>query len=424
MSKILIKNGRVINPVNNRDEIADVLIENDKISNIDSDISDADAEIIDAKDKVVCPGLIDMHVHLREPGREDKETIYTGTRAAAAGGFTAVACMPNTDPIADKESVIYQMLRKAKQAGFATVHPIGAITKNSQGTDLSEIGELVEAGAVAVSDDGMPVMNSDIMRRAMEYVKMFDIPVISHAEDKNLAGDGVMNEGKVSTRLGMRGIPNVAESIMIARDITLAELTGAALHIAHLSTKEGVELIRNAKKKGVRVTAEVTPHHLILTDDMLESYDPNLKMNPPLRTQEDVEALKEGLIDGTIDVIASDHAPHTIEEKDVPFDEAPFGIIGLETMLGLILTEFVEKKVLTLEQLIEKMSINPSRILNLNYGNLEKGATANITIIDLNKKWSVNPEEFYSKAINTPFVNYELKGKSILTIVEGKRITL
>lgn len=424
MSKILIKNGRVIDPVNNRDEIADVLIENDKISNIDSDISDADAEIIDAKDKVVCPGLIDMHVHLREPGREDKETIYTGTRAAAAGGFTAVACMPNTDPIADKESVIYQMLRKAKQAGFATVHPIGAITKNSQGTDLSEIGELVEAGAVAVSDDGMPVMNSDIMRRAMEYVKMFDIPVISHAEDKNLAGDGVMNEGKVSTRLGMRGIPNVAESIMIARDITLAELTGAALHIAHLSTKEGVELIRNAKKKGVRVTAEVTPHHLILTDDMLESYDPNLKMNPPLRTQEDVEALKEGLIDGTIDVIASDHAPHTIEEKDVPFDEAPFGIIGLETMLGLILTEFVEKKVLTLEQLIEKMSINPSRILNLNYGNLEKGATANITIIDLNKKWSVNPEEFYSKAINTPFVNYDLKGKSILTIVEGKRITL
>lgn len=424
MSKILIKNGRVIDPVNNRDEIADVLIENDKISNIDSDISDADAEIIDAKDKVVCPGLIDMHVHLREPGREDKETIYTGTRAAAAGGFTAVACMPNTDPIADKESVIYQMLRKAKQAGFATVHPIGAITKNSQGTDLSEIGELVEAGAVAVSDDGMPVMNSDIMRRAMEYVKMFDIPVISHAEDKNLAGDGVMNEGKVSTRLGMRGIPNVAESIMIARDITLAELTGAALHIAHLSTKEGVELIRNAKKKGVRVTAEVTPHHLILTDDMLESYDPNLKMNPPLRTQEDVEALKEGLIDGTIDVIASDHAPHTIEEKDVPFDEAPFGIIGLETMLGLILTEFVEKKVLTLEQLIEKMSINPSRILNLNYGNLEKGATANITIIDLNKKWTVNPEEFYSKAINTPFVNYELKGKSILTIVEGKRITL
>jgi dihydroorotase len=424
MSKILIKNGRVIDPVNNRDEIADVLIENDKISNIDSDISDADAEIIDAKDKVVCPGLIDMHVHLREPGREDKETIYTGTRAAAAGGFTAVACMPNTDPIADKESVIYQMLRKAKQAGFATVHPIGAITKDSQGTDLSEIGELVEAGAVAVSDDGMPVMNSDIMRRAMEYVKMFDIPVISHAEDKNLAGDGVMNEGKVSTRLGMRGIPNVAESIMIARDITLAELTGAALHIAHLSTKEGVELIRNAKKKGVRVTAEVTPHHLILTDDMLESYDPNLKMNPPLRTQEDVEALKEGLIDGTIDVIASDHAPHTIEEKDVPFDEAPFGIIGLETMLGLILTEFVEKKVLTLEQLIEKMSINPSRILNLNYGNLEKGATANITIIDLNKKWSVNPEEFYSKAINTPFVNYDLKGKSILTIVEGKRITL
>lgn len=424
MSKILIKSGRVIDPANNRDEIADVLIENDKISNIDSEISDADAEIIDAKDKVVCPGLIDMHVHLREPGREDKETIYTGTKAAAAGGFTAVACMPNTDPVADKESVIYQILHKAKQAGFTNVHPIGAITKGSQGTDLSEIGELVEAGAVAVSDDGMPVMNSDIMRRAMEYVKMFDIPVISHAEDKNLAGDGVMNEGNVSTRLGMRGIPNVAESIMIARDITLAELTGAPLHIAHLSTKEGVELIRNAKKKGVSVTAEVTPHHLILTDDMLESYDPNLKMNPPLRTQEDVEALKEGLVDGTIDVIASDHAPHTIEEKDVPFDEAPFGIIGLETMLGLILTEFVEKKVLTLAQLIEKMSINPSRILNLNYGNLEKGATANITIIDLNKKWTVHPEKFYSKAINTPFANYTLKGKSILTIVEGKRITL
>lgn len=418
---ILIKNGRVIDPASNLDEITDILIEKGKISKIGKiqDSRQKGFEIIDAKGKVVVPGLIDMHVHLREPGYEYKETIKTGTEAARVGGFTAVCPMPNTNPVNDSRAVTEFILEKAKAEGSTDVYPIGAISKGLRGEELSEMGELVEAGCRALSDDGKSVMNSELMRRAMEYAKALGIPIISHCEDINLSKGGVMNEGFTSTELGLQGIPNAAEEVAVARDILLAEITGVNLHIAHVSTKGSVRLIREAKERGVRVTAETCPHYFILSEDAVRGYDPDTKVNPPLRTIEDIMAVKEGLKDGTIDVIATDHAPHALSEKMVEFDYAPFGIVGLETALSLSL-RLVDEGILTLKDLIEKISLNPSKILRLEKGRLKIGYDADITIIDMNQEVTVDPMKFRSKGRNTPFKGLTLKGFPIITILRGK----
>lgn len=418
--KILIKNGRVIDPVNNINRVADLLIEEGKVARIDQNISmTADLEVIEAAGQFVVPGLIDMHTHLREPGFEYKETIRTGTMAAAAGGFTTVCCMPNTKPVNDSQSVTEFILHKAATEGVVNVLPVGAITKGSRGEEITEMAELRQAGCIAVSDDGRPVMNSVVMRRAMEYAKMFRLPVISHCEDTDLSEEGVMNEGVVSTELGLKGIPNASEDIMVARDIALAELAGERLHIAHVSTRGSVELIRRAKEKGIPVTAETCPHYLVLTDEAVKGYNTNAKMNPPLRRREDVEAVRKGLQDGTLNVIATDHAPHAQEEKEREFDYAPFGITGLETALPLVL-HLVEEKVLTLEEAIMKMSSNPAAILGIDRGRLGIGAVADITVINPNDTWVVEVDNLKSKGKNTPFEGWKMKGRVTHTIVGGR----
>ncbi|HHW07930.1 MAG TPA: dihydroorotase [Clostridia bacterium] len=417
---LLLKGGRVIDPANDLDDIRDVLIADGKIKAVDRNIQAADAVVYDVTGKIVSPGWIDMHVHLREPGFEHKETIYTGTRAAVAGGITAVAAMPNTNPVADNQSVIAFVKDKGRQVGYAKVFPIGAITKGSQGEELAEIGDMYEAGAVAISDDGKPVMNGQLMRLAMEYARMFDLPVISHAEDLKLANDGFMHEGYVSTVLGFRGIPSVAEEAMVARDLLLAQMTDSRLHIAHVSTKGAVEMIREAKKRGIPVTAEVTPHHLTLTDEAVQSFDTSTKVNPPLRAREDQEALLQGLVDGTIDVIATDHAPHAGEEKEVEFAYAPFGLIGLETMVPLVVDRLVHQGRLTWKDAIAKVTVNPARILGLELGTLTVGQAADITVIDPEKVARVDKERFYSMARNTPFDGWDLKGWPVMTIVDGR----
>lgn len=417
---LLLKGGRVIDPANDLDDIRDVLIADGKIKAVDRNIQAADAVVYDVTGKIVSPGWIDMHVHLREPGFEHKETIYTGTRAAVAGGITAVAAMPNTNPVADNQSVIAFVKDKGRQVGYAKVFPIGAITKGSQGEELAEIGDMYEAGAVAISDDGKPVMNGQLMRLAMEYARMFDLPVISHAEDLKLANDGFMHEGYVSTVLGFRGIPSVAEEAMVARDLLLAQMTDSRLHIAHVSTKGAVEMIREAKKRGIPVTAEVTPHHLTLTDEAVQSFDTSTKVNPPLRAKEDQEALLQGLVDGTIDVIATDHAPHAGEEKEVEFAYAPFGLIGLETMVPLVVDRLVHQGRLTWKDAIAKVTVNPARILGLELGTMTVGQAADITVIDPEKVARVDKERFYSMARNTPFDGWDLKGWPVMTIVDGR----
>ncbi|HLC20497.1 MAG TPA: dihydroorotase [Candidatus Methylomirabilis sp.] len=376
--------------------------------------------VMDATGLVVCPGLIDMHVHIRQPGREDKETIATGTLAAARGGFTAVCCMPNTDPVNDTRSVTEFILDTAKREGAVQVYPVGAITKGLKGQELAEIGELFEAGCVALSDDGRPVMNSELMRRAMEYATMFDLPIIPHSEDLHLSGSGVVHEGLVATELGLRGIPSASEASMVARDLLLAELTGARLHIAHVSAAESVRVIREAKARGIRVSCEVTPHHFTLTEDAVRGFDTNAKMNPPLRSEADRQALLEGLRDGTIDVIATDHAPHTAQEKEQEFDLAPFGVIGLETALGLTLNTLVAPGILSLSQAIAKLTSEPSRILKLQKGRIAEGADADLTILDPNREWSVDASGFASKSRNTPFHGWRLKGGTVATLVAGK----
>ncbi|MDO8445516.1 MAG: dihydroorotase [Deltaproteobacteria bacterium] len=420
--QLLIKGGRVIDPANNIDGLYDVLVEDGKVVEVSSHVSHltSHADIIDASGKIVVPGLIDIHVHLREPGYEWKETVKTGTAAAVAGGFTSVACMANTEPVNDDPSITEYILRKAKIEGSCNVFPIGAISKGLKGEELANIGELKEAGCVAVSDDGRPVMNADLMRRALEYASSFGLTVISHAEDLTLAKGGAMNEGAVATRLGLRGIPNAAEDVMVARDIALAELTGARLHIAHISTKAAVRIIRNAKARGVKVTAETAPHYFTLTEEAVEGYNTNAKMNPPLGTAEDVAAIKEGLTDGTIDCIATDHAPHDPDSKDVEFPLAANGIVGLETSLPLTLN-LVKEGVLTLSQAIEKLTVNPARAIGLKKGTLSVGADADITIIDLNEEWAVEPAKLKSKSKNTPFAGLKMKGKAVATIVGGKR---
>jgi len=420
--KLLIKGGRITDPANNLDRAADLLVEDGVIKAIAAGINCPEAEVIDAAGKLVVPGLIDMHVHLREPGLEAKETIATGSGAAARGGFTAVACMPNTKPVVDNEALVEFIKSRAKSDGVVHVFPIGAITKGSKGEELAEIGDMGRTGAVAVSDDGRPVANAQLMRLAMDYAKMFDLPVLSHCEDKDLVADGVMNEGYYSTIYGLRGITRLAEEAMVARDIMLAELTGARLHLCHISTRGSVELVRMAKKRGIRVTAEATPHHFTLTDEAVGSYDTSTKVNPPLRSADDVAGVKEGLRDGVIDVIATDHAPHTMEEKDVEYNYAPFGMVGLETAVGLAFSELVEPGILTVPQLIEKMSLNPARILKLDRGTLNIGAIADITVIDPDMSEVVKPEDFASKGKNTPFAGRKLKGLPVATIVEGKLV--
>ncbi len=417
---LLIKNGHIIDPANNVDEKLDILVSDGKIVKLGKpgSIPANDAQFVDATGKLVAPGLIDMHVHLREPGFEYKETIATGTDAAKAGGFTSVCCMPNTNPVNDNRSVTEFILSLSKNAA-ARVFPIAAITKGSRGEELTEMAELHAAGCRAVSDDGKPVMTAGIMRRAMEYSRIFDLLIISHCEDTTLSDKGVMNEGIVSTELGLRGIPRAAEDVMTGRDIALAEQTGCRLHIAHVSTRGAVELIRAAKARGVKVTAETCPHYFSLTEEAVRGYNTLAKMNPPLRTDADVAAVKQGLKDGTIDVIATDHAPHAMDEKSGEFDYAPFGIVGLETALGLTL-KLVNEGVLSLSEAIVKLSLNPARNLKLAKGSLSIGVDADITIIDPDLEWTVDASLFKSKSKNTPFNGWKLKGKAIRTIVQGK----
>ncbi|MCD5405883.1 MAG: dihydroorotase [Desulfotomaculum sp.] len=419
--KKLIKDGYVIDTQNMTMERKDVLIEAKTVVAIDKNISpDADTQVINAEGKLVCPGLIDMHVHLREPGFEAKETIATGTLAAVHGGFSAVACMPNTNPVCDSKATVRFILDKARIFAKSKVYPIAAITKGSEGKEITEMADLMDAGAVAFSDDGQPVMDAGVMYKAMQYAKMLDAVIISHCEDKGLSSDGVMNEGYYSTILGLKGIPKAAEEIMVARDIILAKATKCRLHIAHVSTKGSVELVRRAKEDGINVTCEAAPHHFTLTDSAVEGYDTSTKVNPPLRSEEDVEAVKQGLADGTIDAIATDHAPHTAEEKKVEYQYAPFGLIGLETAVGLVFTELVDKGVLTPVQAVCKLTKAPADILKISGGFLTKGCTADITIIDPDVECTVNPEDFKSKARNTPFAGRRLKGAAVMTIVNGE----
>lgn len=418
--KTILKGGHLLEPHKKSRERADLLIEDDRIAFVAPNIAVEDAEVVDVSGAIITPGLIDLHVHLREPGREDKETIATGTMAALAGGFTAVACMPNTSPVNDNQSVTEFILSRAREAGNARVYPIGCISRGQKGEELSEIGELIGSGAVGISDDGKPVMNAELFRRALEYSKLFNIPVIEHAEDKNLVGNAVMNEGLMSTILGLPAQPNVAEDIIVDRDVRLAEYTGGHVHIAHLSTRGSLEIVRQGKARGVRVTCEVTPHHLTLTDEAVETFDTNFKMAPPLRSREDVEALIEGVKDGTIDAIASDHAPHTSQEKELEFVYAPFGIIGLETSLPILLTDLVHRGRLPLETVIERFTVGPAAVLNLARPTLEAGAVADLTVIDPDHSFVIDPATFYSKSRNTPYGDRRVKGAAVMTIVGGR----
>ncbi len=428
--KIVITDGHIIDPSQGIDGIGDILIEDGKIKEIRTQSKEQRAKsknnlskfetIIDAKGRIIVPGLIDMHVHLREPGFEYKETIKTGTAAAIRGGFTTVCCMPNTYPVNDTASVTEFIIRKAALEGLCTVFPIGSITKAQKGEELVEMGTMKEQGCVAFSDDGLPVMNSLLMRRALEYSKAFGVPIISHCEDLNLSEGGVISEGLLSFTLGLWGIPAEAEQIMVFRDISLTELTGGKLHVAHISTEGSVKLIKDAKRKGINVTAETCPHYFSLTEDAIKDYDTNAKINPPLRTERDIEAIKEGLKDGTIDVIATDHAPHHRDEKLREFNLAPSGISGLETALGLSM-RLVEKRVLTMSQLIEKMSTNPAKILNISSkGTLKPGTDADITILDTKKEVRIEADKFVSKGKNTPFDGWVFKGAPFITISKGR----
>lgn len=418
---IRINGGRVIDP-GNRDEIADIYIKEGrivKISEAGQDVpEDPDALVIDATGKWVLPGLIDMHVHLREPGFEYKESIETGCRAAVHGGITSVCAMPNTRPVNDNRQVTEFMIQKAREAGYAKVYPAASISLGSKGQALAEYGELKDAGAVALTDDGLPVDNAQMMRRALEYAKTFDLPIISHCEDMALVAGGCMNEGVVATRLGLPGIPNLSESIMVARDIGLCEITESRLHIAHVSTEESVAVIREAKKRGIRVTAETAPHYFTLTDEAVKDYDTHAKMNPPLRSEKDRQAIREGLADGTLDVIATDHAPHSPLEKQVEFIQAANGIIGLETSLPLSLA-LVYEGVLTLSDMLAKMTKNPASILGIPTG-LGEGGVADITIIDPDAVYELDAKTLYSKSRNTPFDGWTLKGRVMFTIVDGR----
>ena len=421
MRPLLLRGGRVIDPSRGLDQSADLLIQDGKIASVGAGLGTPDgAEVRELHGAVVAPGLVDLHVHLREPGNEDVETIATGARAAAAGGFTAVCAMPNTDPVTDNQAAVGFIVRQSLRAGSARVHPIGAISVGQKGEQLAEFGELVGAGAVAVSDDGRPVVSSHLMRTALEYARTFGIPVADHCEEPTLASGGVMHEGLVATRLGLKGIPAAAEEIMVARDLLLAEMAGGRIHLCHMSTRGSVELIRRAKERGVQVTAEVTPHHFTLTDHACEGYDTNAKMNPPLREAADLAALRAGLKEGVIDCIASDHAPHAYDAKEAAFDDAPFGIIGLETAFGVAYTELVQGGVVTLPELLARMSTIPARAFRLAGGTLLPGAPADVVVLDIATPWTVDPARFHSKSRNSPFAGRSLSGRAVLTLVGGE----
>ncbi len=418
--RILLKSGRVVDPENGIDEIRDVLIDAGVIVQVDKGIQPQAGDTVRNCDGlVVAPGFIDLHVHLREPGREDKETIESGGRAAAAGGFTAVACMPNTDPVNDDQSVTQFITAQAQRRSPVRVYPIGAITKGSKGEELSEIGDLVRVGCVAISDDGRPVSSGFIMRKALEYARMFDIPVINHAQDLSLSNDGVMHEGFYSTVLGLRGISPSAEEVMIHRDIQLAAMTRSRIHIPHISTARAVDLVRQAKKAGIAVTCEATPHHFALTDEAVCGYDTSTKMNPPLRPESDRAAIVEGIADGTIDIVASDHAPHCSEEKEVEYDLAPFGIVGLETSVPLGLDRLVGPRHIDMKRFVSLYSCTPAKILKIPGGTLSPGATADVTVFSPTRETKVDPATFRSLSRNTPFAGWTLKGAAMMTIVGG-----
>jgi dihydroorotase len=426
MPKRLLKGGRIVDPANGRDGEFDLLIDAGRIVRVGSGLSGDGAEIVEIPSGlVICPGLIDMHVHLREPGQEHKETVATGTAAAVAGGFTAVACMPNTSPVNDNAGVTGYILQKAAAANLARVYPIGAVSRGQKGEQLADIAELREAGCVAISDDGRPVATALLMRRALEYAGMFDMPVIEHCEEQTLKGDGVAHEGFQASTLGLRGIPAQAESIMALRDVSLAELTGGAVHVAHMSARQTLAAVRFGKSRGVRVTCEVTPHHFVLTDEMLAApiaYDTNVKMNPPLREGADRDAMIEGIADGSVDVIATDHAPHHYDEKHVEFDQAPFGITGLETAVSLCLDRLVHTGVVTLSRLVELLAVNPARILRVAGGSLAEGAPADITILAPDLAVTVSSATMRSKSKNTPFNGWILRGGVAATIVGGRGV--
>lgn len=425
MTTLVVRGGHILDP-GRFNGISDLVIEKGVITALGESAgkvyekkSSPDLRVIDARGKFVVPGFIDLHVHLREPGYEYKETVQTGVQAAVAGGFTTVCCMPNTNPVNDNQSVTELILDRAKAAGLARVRPIGAITKGSKGEELAEIGELHRAGCIGISDDGRPVMNSQVMRRAMEYSRAFDVPVVDHCEDLSLSEGGCMHEGLVSTRLGLQGIPAASEEVMVARDLQLAELTGARLHLAHLSTQGSVRMVRDAKARGLRVTAEACPHHFILTDEAVVGYNTSAKMNPPLRTWKDVMALREGLRDGTIDAIATDHAPHAAQEKDQEFAAAPNGVVGLETALSLTLS-LVEEGLLSMERAVTLLSAGPAKAFGLPGGTLAVGSAADVTILDPEAGWEVDPARLKSKSRNTPFAGWTVKGRAVYTIVGGR----
>jgi dihydroorotase len=418
---ILIRGGRIIDPSRNTDEVSDLILADGKVQASGRDLGHPDdALVLDAAGKVVAPGLIDVHVHLREPGQEDLETVATGAMAAAAGGFSAVCAMPNTDPVTDNQAAVGFIVSQAQRAAKARVYPIGAVSLGQKGQQLAEFGELVGAGAVAVSDDGKPVASSHLMRTALEYARTFGIPVADHCEEPTLAAGGAMHEGIVSTRLGLKGIPAAAEEIMVARDILLAELTGGHVHLCHMSTRGSVELIRRAKEKGLRVTAEACPHHFTLTHEACEGYNTNAKMNPPLREARDRDAMIAGIVDGTVDVIATDHAPHHYDEKNVEFDRAPFGIVGLETAVPITLDKLVHTKLIPLGRMVELMSVNPAKILRVPGGNLSPGSPADLTILAPDMPVTIDRTKLVSKSKNTPYHGWSFRGGVAATIVGGK----
>ena len=418
---LLIKNGRIVDPITKTDEVLDLLLENGKIVKKSRNIrKKSGIEILDASNLIVCPGFIDMHVHFREPGQEYKEDIQSGTSSAVAGGFTAVACMANTDPVNDSSSITERILKKSREVGSCRVYPIGAVSVALQGEKLSELSDQFLAGAVAFSDDGFPIKDSFIMRSALEYSKMLGVAILDHAEDMSLSKDKVMHEGIVSTTLGLSANPDASEDICVYRDLRLAELTGGKLHILHVSSKGAVDLIRNAKKKGINVTCEVTPHHFSLTDEEIRGFNSSFKMAPPLRDEEHRLALIDGLKDGTIDVIASDHAPHDQADSEVEFDRVPFGVVGLETAVPLALDYLVDKGVLTLSEMIGKFTIGPSKAIGIPCSKIEEGALADLTILDLEKIYTVIPDNFKSRSKNTPFAGWKLKGCPVATIVNGE----